>query len=64
MKMNPMNVIVLIVAGLLALESVLLICLPERFKTWLSDLSPGEMRMMGVMLLLIVTAAIYYALSG
>ncbi len=61
--MNPMVTILLILAGLMALESLLLVFLPDRIKMWIEDLSPNELRTMGLMELLIVVVVVYYALS-
>jgi uncharacterized protein YjeT (DUF2065 family) len=58
-----MGTILLILAGLMALESLLLVFLPDRIKMWIEDLSANELRTMGLMELLIVVVVVYYALS-
>ena len=57
-----MKTILLILAGLMALEALLLVLLPKRIKKWMGDLSPNELRTMGLMELLIVVVVFYYAI--
>ena len=59
-----MNIVLVILAGLIALEALAVVVFPRTVKRIIEMLSPAELRIAGVLELMVAGAALYFAFPG
>lgn len=59
-----MRAILAVLVAMIAFDAVFFVAFPRTLKRWIGALSPGELRIIGAIELLIAGAVVYYLISG
>ncbi len=59
-----MRAVVVVLVAMVAFDAVFFLAFPRTLKRWIDALSPGELRIVGAVELLIAAAVVYYLVTG